>query len=606
MLQKRTQNNTPSNLPSWDLSAFFSGVDDPRIPEACKENRARAAAFEAQYRPVVSDAISAEQLLWALKEYEAILNESAKPDIFAHLVFATDSVNPAHGALMQRVREESLAVQAHVTFFELALLQLPPSTLRRFAADPALQNYHHYLLRLEHERPHRLSESEEKILNDLSLTGRDAFTRLFDEEFSVKKFRVELNGAVEELPEEETLALLYSEERAKRKAGAAALTQGLMQDLHRNTFITNTLAGDKEIRDRYQKFESPEAARHLAEEIAQDVVDTMSAVVSAHYGMVRDFYDFKRKVLGLDVLYDYDRYAPIPAGAEERIAFREAKNTVLTAYERFSPLFRARAEEFFDSRWIDAALRPGKRSGAFCSFGTPDTHPVVFVNYVGQIKSVLTLAHELGHGVHASLMRGQTPLNFDTPLTVAETASVFGEMLVFDSLRAIVTDPRERLRLYMGKIEEIFATVFRQHAMYTFEQDVHAARRAKGELTAEEIGAFWRARQQEMFGGAVTLTGGYSVWWSYIPHFVHTPFYVYAYVFGELLVLSLYAQYQKADAAGKKAFVENYITMLSSGGSKTPQELVAPFGITLTEKTFWESGMEPLRKLIQEAKALYN
>ena len=408
-------------------------------------------------------------------------------------------------------------------------------------------------------------------------------------------------GKTEEWPEEKVLNMLQNVDRDTRKAGAQALTSGLREDLRRLTYIFNVLGEDKRIHDRYQKFETPEASRHLANEVTQEAVNTMSKAVSEHVRLVADYYDLKRSVLGMSELYDYDRYAPV-LETERVYTFEEAREMVLSAYGKFSPRMRERASEFFEKQWIDAETKHGKRGGAFCSYGTPDLHPVVFMNYLGNTKSVLTLAHELGHGVHGSLMRKQTLFNFDTPLTIAETASVFGEMLVFDSLRSSVSG-KELLALLMGMIEEVFATVFRQHAMYKFEQDFHAARRSEGELKPERISELWIARQKEMFGDSVTLTDNYRIWWSYIPHFLHTPFYVYAYTFGELLTLSFYDMYKKAD--DKAVFAEKYLTMLEAGGTKAPEELVEPFGIDLSAKEFWEGGLRVVGKMVEEAKKLY-
>ncbi len=585
--------NSLGNLPSWDLSAFFSGKGDPRIAEVLAETLARAERFEKTWRGTVTDASSGEDILAALQEYEAIIQEAQKPQHYAHLLQTADSTDAEHGALVQKTSAGFLDIYRHLVFFELELLQISPDTPH--------PNYRHFLANLLKTKPHRLSESEEQIMNDLSLTGPAAFTRLFDEELSQKKFMVAGEGGTEEWPEEKVLNLLYDSDRERRKAGADAMTRGLSADLRRFTFIFNTLGEDKHIRDRYQKFATPEASRHLFNEVTQEMVDTMSEAVHESRGVVADYYNLKREVLGLTELYDYDRYAPV-LETQRLYAFDEAREMMLGAYGRFTPVMRDAAQEFFRESWIDAETRHGKRGGAFCSFGTPDTHPVVFLNYLGTVKHVMTLAHELGHGVHASLMRKQTMLNFDTPLTIAETASVFGEMLVFDSLRSTMTG-RDLLALTMGKIEEIFATIFRQHAMYQFERDFHAARRSEGELKPERINEMWMNRQKEMFGDSVILRDDYRIWWSYIPHFLHTPFYVYAYVFGELLTLSFYDMYQKT--ADKAAFAEQYLAMLEAGGTKTPEELMEPFGIDLNRKEFWQGGLCVIQDLVKEAKQLY-
>ena len=588
-------------LPSWDLSAYFSGKDDPRIFATLAQAKKRAEAFANHWRGNITEATPVSDILLAIHELEAIVQDGQKPVHYASLLKTTDSVTPEHGALEQKTQTIYTELYNQIIFFELELLQLSEEALQKLADAEELSNYRHFLLNLLKTKPHRLPEREEQIMNDLSLTGNGAFTRLFDEELSQKKFPVLVMGKTEEWPEEKVLNMLQNVDRDTRKAGAQALTSGLREDLRRLTYIFNVLGEDKRIHDRYQKFETPEASRHLANEVTQEAVNTMSKAVSEHVRLVADYYDLKRSVLGLSELYDYDRYAPV-LETERVYAFEEAREMVLGAYGKFAPRMRERAGEFFEKQWIDAETKHGKRGGAFCSYGTPDLHPVVFMNYLGNTKSVLTLAHELGHGVHGSLMRKQTLFNFDTPLTIAETASVFGEMLVFDSLRSSVSG-KELLALLMGMIEEVFATVFRQHAMYKFEQDFHAARRSEGELKPERISELWIARQKEMFGDSVTLTDNYRIWWSYIPHFLHTPFYVYAYTFGELLTLSFYDMYKKAD--DKAVFAEKYLTMLEAGGTKTPEELVEPFGIDLSAKEFWEGGLRVVGKMVEEAKKLY-
>ena len=587
-------------LPSWDLSAYFNGKNDPRIFNVITEIKKRADTFEKKWRGAISSVSTLVEIRSALQEYEMIFQEGVKPLHFASLLKAVDSMDPDHGALEQKTQTAYAELYNQIIFFELELLKLPEETLQEFANLEELSNYRHFLLNLLKTKPHRLPEREEQIMNDLSLTGNRAFTRLFDEELSQKKFSVLIAGKTEEWPEEKVLHLLQNKDRDTRKMGAEVLTARLRENLPPLSYIFNVLGEDKRVRDRYQKFETPEASRHLANEVAQEAVNTMSAAVSEHVLLVSDYYKLKRDVLGLDELFDYDRYAPV-AETEHVYSFEEAREMVLAAYGKFSVSMQERAREFFEKNWIDAPTKHGKRGGAFCSYGTPDLHPVVFLNYLGNTKSVLTLAHELGHGVHGSLMRKQTLLNFDTPLTIAETASVFGEMLVFDSLRDSASG-KELLALLMGMIEEVFATIFRQHAMYKFEQDFHAARRNEGELRPERISELWIVRQKEMFGTSVTLRDDYKIWWSYIPHFLHTPFYVYAYTFGELLTLSFYDRYKKTD--DKTAFARKYMAMLEAGGPQTPEEPGEPVGIDLSKKEFWKGGLAVVREMVEEAKKL--
>lgn len=588
------------HVPSWDLSAWFNGKDDPRIGATFEEGKKRAGIFAKFWRGQLTDATSATDIRDALQNYESILQKAVKPLLYAESLHTTDATNEEYGALQQKVEAAYTEICNEFVFFDLELLQLAEETLQRFINAPELENYRHYLSCLLKTKPHRLSEREEQLMNDKALTGSSAFLRLFGEELSRKKFPLTIDGERRELTEEEVLDMLSAANREERIVGAEAFTRGLREDVWRLAFIFNTLGENKRINDKYFRFSTPEESRHLANETTQEAVDTMSAAVTDHAGVVADYYRLKRNVLDLEELYDYDRYAPI-AETQRIYSFETAQQVVLAAYGSFSPVMREQASEFFEKNWIDAETRHGKRGGAYCSYMTPDTHPLVFLNYLGKSKSVLTLAHELGHGVHASLMRKQTLLNFDTPLTIAETASVFGEMLIFDSLRNSMNG-KELLALLMGMIEEVFATVFRQHAMYKFEQDFHAARRSEGELSPEHISNLWIARQKEMFGDSVTLTDNYRIWWSYIPHFLHTPFYVYAYTFGELLTLSFYDMYKKT--ADKAAFAEQYIRMLEASGSKTPEELVEPFGIDLSQKEFWEGGLRVIEEMVEEAKEL--
>jgi oligoendopeptidase F len=597
---QKAKNNELGILPSWDLTAFFSGKNDPRIAETIEESKGKADAFGQKWRGKFTAETNASDVYAALAEYEVIVQEAIKPLHYAQLLHSANSTDADNGALVQKTQTAFTEVYNKLLFLELALLALPEEMLQSIAGDAQCANYRHYLHVLMQTRSHRLPEREEHMMADFSLTGNAAFTRFFEEEMSHKKFRVSLSGSEEEWPEEQVLNLLYDADRVKRKAGADALTAGLSEEIRRFTFIFNTLGEDKRIRDRYMRFETPEASRHVTNETTQQQVDTMSSAVLESAGMVSDYYAIKREVLGLEELFDYDRYAPMP-GAERIYSFPEAQEIVLDAYGAYSPEMKNRAEEFFDNNWIDAKTRHGKRGGAFCSYGTPDTHPVVFLNYLGTIKHVLTLAHELGHGAHGSLMRRQTLLNFDTPLTIAETASVFGEMLVFDNMRRELSE-KEKFSLYAMKIEELFAVIFRQNAMYKFEQAFHAARREEGELSEKRISALWMNTQREMFGSSVTLRDDYRIWWSYIPHFLHTPFYVYAYVYGELLTLSLYEMYKRA--ADKKAFAATYLEMLAAGGAKTPEELVAPFGVDLNAKEFWQGGLLVVKNMIEELKLM--
>ena len=584
------------NQPAWNLSDLYSGLQDPGVWRSLEKAKRAAGLFARAYRgKVVKRLKFPSQIYEALQGYERIMEQAAKPLIYAGLLFAECATDPRRGAFLQRVKAGYVEVSNLLVFFELELLGLGAAPWKSFLNAAALRRFRNYLEQLYRSKKHRLSEAEEKLLSDRDLTGRAAFIRLFEQELASKEFLVKLGGKKRRCSETETLDLLYSPKRELRRAAAQGLSAGLKEESKRLTFIFNTLAEDKSVLDRYQRFATPEASRHLANQIEQAQVDAMTSVVCENYQLVQKFYQFKRRVLGLERLYDYDRYAPL-GKTSKSYSFAGAKAAVIGAFDGFCPEYGRIAREFFEKRWIDAAARPGKRSGAFCQYGTSDLHPYVFVNFNGAQRDVFTLAHELGHGAHAYLMRGAGYLNFDVPLTMAETASVFSEMLLFDQMRGKLAGRRELMELYIAKIESIFATVFRQVAMYRFEQDLHGARRSRGELSVLEINALWRGRQREMFGSAVELTHGYDYWWSYIPHFLRTPFYVYAYAFGELLTLALFMRYRTQGAG----FVPRYLEMLAAGGSKTPQELVKPLGVDLKRRDFWREGMKLLSGLVEE------
>lgn len=586
------------SLPTWNLNFLFKSEADPAIGEILAVCESKAKSFEKKYRGKIRK-FNAKALKRALHEYELLLCNLSKPIQYASLLHSESAEDPKRGAFLQSMRARYTAVQNRLLFFELELLDFDLKTLSNFSNNKELSGYRHYLQVLSKQKPHKLSEKEERLLADKDRTGGGAMMRLFDEEFAHKMFKVKLGKSVKVLNESDTLAMLYSPVREVRKSAADSLTEGLKEDARRITFIFNTLLEDKLIDDGYRKYPMAETARHLSNETTNEAVEAMCSEIVNSYPLVKRFYNMKRKFLGVKELYDYDRYAPI-AKTSKKISFSEAKEAVIESFSSFSKGYGAIAKEFFDKKWIDAAARPGKRGGAFCSFVTPDLHPVVFMNYTGNLRDVFTLAHELGHGIHAYLMRKQTYLNFDTPLTVAETASVFAEMVLFDYLKGKIRSEEELLSMYVSKIENVFATVYRQVSLYRFEQDFHSARRTSGELSTADVNKLWRKRQLEMFQGSVTLTPGYDYWWSYIPHFVHSPFYVYAYAYGELLTLSLYGRYN----AEGKPFVGKYLNLLESGGSKTPDELLSPFKIKLSSREFWRGGVEIIHDLVREAERI--
>jgi oligoendopeptidase F len=587
--------------PAWNLSDLYDSIDDPRITADVTAAREQAQAFEKQYAGRIATAeLTAATLKQALDEYEAILRLQTRPIAYAHLRFSADTADSVLGAFFQRMQEERTASTRHLIFFDLEIGKIPEETFNRIIAGSLLEPYRHYLLHERELAAHYLSEPEEKVWEELANTGRRAFGRLFSEITSRMKFTLRKEGEEpRELTQSEVLALLYEPDRETRRAAAAAVTETLSGEHHVLTYIFNTLLQEKSVSDRLRRYETPEASRHLDNELEPEVVQHVVDVCVQNYDLVAEYYGVKRQLLGLDELTHYDRYAPLLLEKSE-ISFPDAQKLVLDSFQAFSPKVYEAAEPFFSRGWIDAELRPGKRGGAFCSSVTPDLHPYVFMNYTGKPRDVMTLAHELGHAVHGMLARQHHYLDFHPVLPLAETASVFGEMLVFDALRSRLESPRERVAMLAEKIEDTFATVFRQVTMFRFEQEAHRRRREEGELPVERLNEIWQTTMQEMFGDSLKLGDEHRWWWLYIPHVFNTPFYVYAYAFGELLVLALYARYQREGAP----FIEKYLALLAAGGSQRPTEIVRALDIDIADPAFWQGGMDLIRTMVAEAKAL--
>lgn len=580
----------------WNLGDLFQGADDPKITQILAETQARAEQFEADYKgKIASLDLSVETLGAALRGYEAIQQDAAKPMTFASLLFTTDTGDPARGAFLQKMREQSTRLSLPLLFFELELATIADDTLAPLLNTPEIVPYKHFLGVVRASRSHLLSETEERLMEELANTGGRAFGRLFEETVSNAVF--EWNGQTVGLAQ--ITATLMDPDREARRTGAEAFTAGLKPHSRTLTYIFNILLQNKNVADRLRHYSSAQESRHEANELDEATVSLVVDTVVQNYPLVARYYHLKREILGVDVLTHYDRYAPL-FEAEETITYPEAQKIVLEAFGSFSPKMRDRAAEFFDKNWIDAPATKGKVSGAFCSYVTPDTHPYVLVNYLGRMKDVTTLAHELGHGVHASLSREQSLLNFHGTLPLAELASTFGEMLVFERATQSAS-LKDKLALYAEKIEGAFATISRQTAMYRFELAIHTHRREQGELTTEQFGDYWQAEVQNMFGDSVTLGDEHHLWWSYIGHFIAAPFYVYAYSFGELLVLSLYQQAK----SGGPAFAEKYLEMLALGGSLTPQELMERVGVDLSDPEFWQGGFDVLAGLMNEFEQLW-
>lgn len=586
---------------AWNLGDLYKGVDDPTIDADLAQALKRAQAFEAKYRGKIETltAGAAGLLREALVELEGMSEQMDRPAVYAGLVHAAKTDDPRHGALLSRTREERTAINKHLIFFDLEWIKVADDVAATLTADPSLARYRHFLEQKRVWKPHYLSEPEEKILDEKSVTGRAAFVRLFDESVSAMRFPYERDGKVERLSQQEILAKLYDPDRAVRKAAAHGLTVGLQENSRLLSFIFNNLVLDHHGDCRLRSYPHFMSSRHLANEISDAVVEALMTATERHHALVQRYYRLKGKLLGLDQLYDYDRYAPVFDDMPE-CDWPRARQTVQESYQAFSPRAGGIIGEFFDKHWIDAELRPGKRGGAFSSSAVPSAHPYILMNYTDRLRDVMTLAHELGHGLHQYLSRGVGYLQCDTPLTTAEMASVFGEMLTFQRLLEMYPEPRIRLGLLCGKIEDAFATVFRQVVLTRFEQGLHQARKDKGELAAEQINDIWMAANRPMHGDAVLLTDDYAWWWLYIGHFIHVPFYCYAYSFGELLVLALVQKYRQDGPA----FVPRYLELLAAGGSEAPHVLLGKLGMNVNDPAFWELGLKLLGDMVSEAEKL--
>jgi oligoendopeptidase F len=553
-----------------------------------------AEQLSETYRGRVAD-LSAAQLAEALDELEAVQDRAGRAYTFAYLRWSTDTNDPERGALLQHVKEAYTQIEQQLIFFETEWAEAPEEHAEKLIESDELAGYEHFLEVERLKKDYLLTEPEEKILSEKNVTGRSAWNRYFDETMGAARF--ELNG--DELTRQEILKKLYEPDRDLRRRAALAFTDGLEDHERTLTFVFNTTLADKASDDRLRGYEHWLRSRNLSNEVEDETVDALIEAVTGRYDLVARFYDLKRRLLGLDDLKDYDRYAPL-SDADTRYEWDDARGIVLDAYGDFHPQMAEVAGRFFDDGWIDAPLAPGKRGGAFSHGAVPSAHPYVLLNYTGKPRDVRTLAHELGHGVHQFLAREQGVLQASTPLTTAETASVFGEMLVFQRLLRREDDPQNRLAMLVSKIDDTMATVFRQTALNRFENKIHTARREEGELTSERFAEAWMETQRAMFAGSVTLEDHYRRWWSYIPHFLHTPGYVYAYAFGELLVLALYAEYERTG----DGFSERYLDLLAAGGSDWPRALVGRFGLDLTDADFWQQGLDAIEELIDDAEEL--
>ena len=578
---------------AWNLSDLYESGDDPRLESDVDEAESAAAAFRNRYHGEVAG-LDAAALVAAIEERERIESVFTRAIYYAHLWFATDMTDSQRGALVAHLTEKGAAVETQLLFFSLELADLGDEAAEALLADAALERWQHWLRSVRKYRPYLLSEPEEKIMTEKVVSGFAAWDRLYDELLGAIK--VDLDG--EEIGFEEAMSKLYSPDRDLRGRASEAVTAALEPGARTRTYVFNTIAVDRSIDDRLRGHETWISARNLANDTTDEAVQALIDAVVSRYDVVRRYYTLKARLLGLERLSFYDRMAPL-AEDPEQMAWDEARELVVNAFADFSSETGGIVERFFGEAWIDAPPRDGKRPGAFCATNVPGVHPYVFLNYTGDRRSVLTLAHELGHGLHGYLAAPLGLFNASTPLTTAETASVFGEALTFKRLLAEEDDPKRRLNLLAGRIEDSIATIYRQVAMNRFEDAVHTWRRDEGELSPEKFEELWLGTQADMFGDSVDIEG-YGSWWSYIPHFIGTPGYVYAYSYGCLFALSIFRKYELEG----DSMVEPYLDLLRAGGSKPPAELAEMVGLDLTNPDIWSSGIDALEAELDEAEAL--
>ncbi|MBC8100327.1 MAG: M3 family oligoendopeptidase [Armatimonadetes bacterium] len=582
---------------TWDLSIFYTSSEDPAIQADLGKLQTMANDLAAQYKGRIAS-LTADEMGTFLEALIAIYDLGGRLDTYSGLQFTVDTVNPQFGALMQKVREAGALLQQTIVFFELEWAAVSDDAALVLLNAPRLAKYRHYLEAQRRFKPHQLSELEERLLIEQDVTGRSAWVRFFTQ--LTGAMRYEYNG--EKLNQSQIVNKLYQPDRAVRQQAADSLTAGLRERGMELTYIFNVLAAEKAAGDARRSYATWITARNLENKAPDAVVQALVDTVTGSYDLVARHYKLKRALLGVDELYDYDRYAPLDLGAGETFyTWDEAKTLVLSAFHAFSPLMGEIAQKFFDERWIHAPVLPNKRGGAFCSPSVPSAHPFVLVNFMGRPRDVMTLAHELGHGLHMYFSsEAQGLLGLYTPLTTAEMASVFAEMMVFQALTRTQTNSPTKLAMLAEKVEDTIATVFRQTSMNRFEDQLHTARRTEGELSTERISQMWLETQRAMFGDSVTLREAYGLWWGYIPHFLATPGYVYAYAFGELLVLALFQLYQERGAA----FVPQYLDVLAAGDSDYPDKILAKVGLDLNDPAFWGKGIAALRVLIDQEEAL--
>lgn len=582
----------------WDLSEYYAAPDDPKIDEDLAEIETIVSKFVSDYRGKVGELV-AEEMGEAYERIEAFDDKISRIAIYAQLNFSVYSTNPKWGAFIQKIMERGAQLQQQLVFFDLEWNEIDDEKAEALMTDPVVRNYRHQLESERRYKAHQLSEPEEKLLIEKSVTGNSAWTRFFDQVMS----SLMLDWEGEKAPFELVLSKMSGNpNRDERRAATDAVTAGLKTKQMELSYIFNVLAADKASDDRLRGYASWVSSRNLANKASDETVEALIESITSNYDLVAKHYNTKKALLGYDELFDYDRYAPLELKESDAFySWEKAKQIVLDCYRNFDPQMADIAQMFFDENWIHAPVMEGKQGGAYCMRGTKSSHPWVLLNHTGTASDVMTLAHELGHGIHSYLtIKEQTTINMNYALTTAETASIFGEMIVFQTLMEQEDDPALKLTMLTEKIDSTIATVFRQISLNRFEDSMHNARRTEGELTTDRLNELWMQSQNDMFQGSVNIREDYGIWWSYIWHFVGAPGYVYAYAFGNLLVLALYNLYEQQGAS----FIPQYVELLSSGGNDYPEKLLAKVGVDLNDPNFWNGGVDLIRKMIEQEEAL--
>ncbi len=578
----------------WDLQPLVYGEGADGALRLVEEAKAHAGEFAESRRGSLAD-IDAPALAAAMRELEEIYDRLGRAGSYASLAYSVDTQDPERGALLQRLRESGAEIETSLLFFDLEWNTLPDDRVEELLRSPELEFCAHHLRMLRRYRPHQLSEPEERVLTEADVTGRSAFARLFTEQTSA--VTVDLPGAGDPVPLMEALSRLQDRDRESRAQTAASVTEALQPGLRTRAFIFNTLLADKATKDRLRSYPHWLASRNLSNEAGDESVQALIDAVVGHYELARRWYRLKAKLLGLDRLAYYDRMAPV-ADTDRRVGYADARELVLDCYRGFSDELGTVASEFFEGSYIDAPAEPGKRGGAFCAYAVPSAHPYVLLNYTSRPGDVLTMAHELGHGVHAALARPKGLFEFSTPLTVAETASIFGETIVLERLLEQAPDAAARLSLLAESLDGAVAAIFRQVAMNRFEHRIHTERRGTGELSVDAFASVWLETQSDMLGDSVEPSEDYGSWWSYVPHFVDSPGYVYAYAYGNLLALSVYRRFEQTG----EGFVDSYLELLRAGGSMPPEQLGQIVGVDLTDPDFWGAGLDLVARRLEAAE----